>query len=117
MKNKRKQITKTILLIIGIAIIPLLKLHAEDLRSVVRFSSYWKFSIGDRPEWSSANTTTAIGMKSVLEGRGKGKAMTGTMATHGIGSKFKLSSYYDSQMYLVISNIDDCDEVFINGDW
>jgi hypothetical protein len=116
MKNKRKQITKTILLIIGIAIIPLLKLHAEDLRSVVRFSSYWKFSIGDRPEWSSA-TYDDSDWDEIRIGRSwERQGYDGYNGYAWYRQQFKLSSYYDSQMYVVISNIDDCDEVFINGE-
>ena len=43
---------RAILLIVGILLVPFLKIHAEDLRTVTRLSGYWKFSVGDKLEWA-----------------------------------------------------------------
>lgn len=116
MKTRKEQIIKVLLLIIGILILPLLKLHAEDLRSLKRLTGYWKFSIGDQREWSEVqfndNDWDEIRVGDSWERQG----YDGYNGYAWYRKQFELSSTpRNTQLYFVMSNVDDCDEVFING--
>jgi hypothetical protein len=92
MKTRKEQIIKVLLLIIGILILPLLKLHAEDLRSINRLTGYWKFSIGDQQEWAMPGFDDSDGMRSEWRNPGKDRGMMATMVMPGTESNLNFQA-------------------------
>lgn len=116
MNNRKDRIIKTLFLIVGILILPLLSLHAEDLRSITRLSGYWKFSIGDNMDWAAVDYDDSDWDEIHVPVSWEREGYDDYNGYAWYRKRFKLPKIQPSeQLYLVIGNIDDCDEVFING--
>ena len=116
MRTRKEKIIRTLLLVVGILILPLLKLHAEDLRSVARLSGRWNFSIGDQEEWHLPNYDDSDWDEIYASESWEREGYDGYNGFAWYRKDFQLSrSPHNAQMYVVFSNIDDCDEVFLNG--
>jgi hypothetical protein len=116
MKTRKEQIIKVLLLIIGILILPLLKLHAEDLRSINRLTGYWKFSIGDQQEWAMPGFDDSDWDEIRVAESWERQGYDGYNGYAWYRKQFELSSSPRSrQLYFVMSNVDDCDAVYVNG--
>lgn len=116
MKARKKKIIRTVLLLIGILILPLLKIHAEDLRSISQLRGQWKFSIGDREEWKLPQYDDSDWDEIYAPERWESEGYDGYNGFAWYRKQFRLNRMpQNAQLYLVIDNIDDCDEVFLNG--
>jgi len=116
MKTKKKKIIRAILLVVGILILPLLRIYAEDLRSVTQLRGQWKFSIGDQEEWKLPQYNDSNWDEIYAPERWEREGYDGYNGFAWYRKQFRINrSFQDAQMYLVIDNIDDCDEVYLNG--
>ncbi len=116
MKTRKEKIIRLILLVVGILILPLLKLHAEDLRSITRITGLWKFSIGDREEWRLPEYDDSHWDEIYVPEQWEREGYEGYNGFAWYRKQFKLTRFrQDAQMYMIFGNIDDCDEVFLNG--
>jgi len=116
MKSKRDKIVRILLLVIGILILPLLKLHAEDLRSVARLSGSWSFSVGDQDDWHLPDYDDSRWDQIYISESWESEGYEGYNGYAWYRKDFQLSRIpQDAQLYVVFDNIDDCDEVFLNG--
>lgn len=107
---------KTILLIVGILILPLLAAHAEDLRYVQRLSGYWKFSVGDNLQWSSPDYDDSDWDELHVPDSWESEGYNDYNGFAWYRKKFSVSRLPNNQqLYLLLGNIDDCDEVYLNG--
>jgi len=116
MKTKKDKLIKTTLLIVGILILPLLKLYAEDLRRVASLSGYWKFSVGDNEAWIDPKFDDSNWDEIRVQQNWESQGYDGYNGYAWYRKSFTFSSFPgNQQMYLVLGNIDDCDEVYLNG--
>jgi hypothetical protein len=116
MKTRKKKIIRTILLLVGILILPLLKMYAEDLRSVTQLRGQWKFSIGDQEEWKLPQYDDSHWDEIFVSKRWESEGYDEYNGFAWYRKQFRLNrAPQNAQLYLVIDNIDDCDEVFLNG--
>lgn len=107
---------KGFLLLIGIFLIPLLKSHAEDLRSITRLSGDWKFSIGDKKAWADPDFDDSRWDEIRVPENWESEGYEGYNGYAWYRKQFRLSNLpKNMQLYLVLGNVDDCDEVYING--
>lgn len=116
MKTRKQKIIHTILIIIGVLILPLMKLHAEDLRSIDRLSGYWKFSIGDNKVWIDPDFDDSDWDEIRVPDSWESEGYEDYNGYAWYRKQFKFSySNNNRQLYLLLGHIDDCDEVYLNG--
>ena len=116
MKSDKDKLIKTILLIVGILIVPLLSAHAEDLRLVTQFQRYWKFSVGDRMEWAEPGFDDSDWDQIRVPERWEDQGYNDYNGFAWYRTTFRLPrAKHQEQLYVVLGRIDDCDEVYING--
>ncbi len=116
MKTRKEKLVRAILLIIGILLLPFMRSHAEDLRSVARLSGFWKFSIGDNMEWANPNYDDSKWDEIHAPDTWESEGYDGYNGYAWYRRTFNMSHIpSNTQMFLIIGNIDDCDEIYING--
>jgi hypothetical protein len=91
-------------------------LKAEDLRRIVDLSGYWKFSIGDDPEWSNPKFNDADWDKIRVPDQWENEGYRDYNGYAWYRKQFNISDFSeDEPMYIVFGRIDDADEVYLNG--
>jgi hypothetical protein len=90
--------------------------NAEDLRKVVDLSGYWRFSIGDDSSWASPDYDDSewdrirVSTSWENEGYNEYNGYAWYRKTFMAGPLTQ-----NEPVYLMLGNIDDADEVYING--
>ncbi|MCT4601637.1 MAG: beta galactosidase jelly roll domain-containing protein [Marinifilum sp.] len=91
--------------------------NAQDLKKVLDLNQRWKFSIGDREEWADPDFDDSdwewIDVPSAWENQGF-HGYDGYAWYRTTFSKKQLPN--NQALYLQLGNVDDVDEVFINGE-
>ena len=91
-------------------------LKADDYKQIIRLYGYWKFSVGDNPDWANPgyndNNWDNIYVPASFEKNG----YEGYNGYAWYRKSFQMADIsYDLPMYLMMGKIDDVDEVYLNG--
>ncbi|MGQ1909590.1 beta galactosidase jelly roll domain-containing protein [Marinifilum sp. RC60d5] len=111
-KKSVKSVILLLLVFVGIA----MNTSAQEFKKVVDLNQRWKFSVGDNSEWASPNFDDSnwerINVPSSWENQGfYGYDGYAWYRTNFLSVDIPL----DQSLYLNLGNIDDVDEVFVNG--
>jgi len=102
--------------IVAIFLISCHNSNAEDLKKVVDLSGYWKFSIGDDSSWANPDYDDSdwdqirVSKTWESEGYNEYNGYAWYRKTFRAGSVSQ-----NEPVYLILGNIDDADEVYVNG--
>lgn len=102
----------TILLIIGVQSMIL----GQDARRLLNLRGHWKFSIGDREEWSATDYDDSDWEEIYVPERWEREGFNGYDGFAWYRTKFSGKGLKKDRYHLIsLGYIDDVDEVFING--
>lgn len=89
---------------------------SENLRSLVNLKGYWKFSIGDDPQWANPNYNDSKWQKVFVPDSWETNGFHEYNGYAWYRKTFELNQSYNREfVYLRMGKIDDVDEVFVNG--
>ncbi|MCF8358628.1 MAG: beta galactosidase jelly roll domain-containing protein [Prolixibacteraceae bacterium] len=89
--------------------------RAADWSYVVDLEGYWYFSVGDNPEWAAPETDVSDWDKIRVPGKWE-EYYPGYNGYAWYRKDFDMRSYPDDgELFLFLGEIDDVDEVFVNG--
>jgi hypothetical protein len=104
-----------ILIFVSVSLITLPN-YSLDLETVKKLNGKWKFKIGDNETWSKATFNDSDWDEIYVPGTWEENGYMGYNGYAWYRQKFSFNkNYNDSFYYLVIDNIDDADEIYING--
>ena len=102
--------------IIAILAVSCQNTNAEDLRKVVDLSGHWKFSIGDDSSWANPDYNDSEWDQIKVSTSWESEGYNEYNGFAWYRKKFKAGSLSENEpVYLMLGNIDDADEVYING--
>jgi hypothetical protein len=88
----------------------------EDMRKVVQLTGYWKFSVGDDPEWAEPGYDDSDWDEIRVPGRWEDHGYPEYNGFAWYRRQFKIYDISDDNpVYLMFGRIDDADEVYLNG--
>lgn len=91
-------------------------IKAEDLRKIVNLEGYWKFSIGDREEWSNKNYDDSGWDEIRVPGNWEHQGYDEYNGFAWYRKQFRMHDIDPNEtLYLLVGRVDDVDEVFLNG--
>lgn len=103
-------------LIIAIFLVSCNNSNAEDLRKVVDLSGYWRFSIGDDSIWANPDYDDSDWDEIRVSTSWEAEGYNEYNGYAWYRKTFKTGSLSESEpVYLLLGNIDDADEVYVNG--
>lgn len=106
----KKYLIAIILLAIQAAVL------GQDTRRLMNLRGHWKFSIGDRPEWSKTNYDDSDWEEIYVPERWEREGFNGYDGFAWYRTKFSGKGLNKDRYHLIsLGYIDDVDEVFING--
>lgn len=111
-----KKILGNIFGVMGILVLSSFMLQAEDLRKINDLKGYWKFSIGDDMDWSEKdyNDQNWDEIRVPMDWETEGYNDYNGFAWYR--TRVFIQQLPDNQpVYLLLGQIDDCDEVYLNG--
>ena len=92
------------------------KSDAEDLRKIADLSGYWKFSIGDNPEWANPLFDDSGWDKIKVPGKWENQGYDQYNGYAWYRKEFNMENVsYDGPLYMLLGQIDDAEEVYLNG--
>ncbi|WP_421919785.1 beta galactosidase jelly roll domain-containing protein [Marinifilum sp.] len=113
---------KNILALFRISLITLLivtsvgNAFAKELKSLVNLKGYWKFTIGDDPNWASPQYNDSEWEKVFVPKSWEGNGFSNYNGYAWYRKNFSITIPKSvSYVYLNIGYIDDADEVYVNG--
>jgi len=90
--------------------------HASSLKTVVSLNGSWKFSIGDNPEWSKPDFNDADWDNIFAPDNWEDQGYMGYDGFAWYRKKIDIpSTPYNNSLYISLGNIDDVNEVYLNG--
>lgn len=93
-----------------------LALMANEMRQILNLNGYWRFCIGDNPEYASVSYNDAHWVKIRVPGRWEDQGYPEYDGYAWYRYSFKLHSVDpNSNLYLIVGYIDDVDAVYVNG--
>lgn len=93
-----------------------LNANAQNYRKVVDLNGYWRFSIGDDEKWASPDFNDSNWERIQVPSSWENQGFHGYNGFAWYRTEFEFSPSVKGQsLYLKLGNIDDVDEVFING--
>lgn len=102
------------LIYIFILLTPLLG-SSNDLDRLIDLRGFWKFSIGDRPEWADPTYNDENWEEIFTPSRWEDEGFSGFDGYAWYRKKVDLSNIKERSLFLVLGYIDDVDEVYFNG--
>lgn len=91
-------------------------LQAQELETLVDLRGYWKFNIGDNPEWAEPSFNDSQWEEIRVPGNWESQGFNGYDGYAWYRTTATLpSGLTQGTLYLKLGYIDDVDEVFING--
>lgn len=103
-------------LILSLSLISAGILQAEDLRKVINLSGTWKFSIGDDMRWASPSWDDSGWDQLNAPEQWENQGYDDYNGFAWYRKKFKLAEVpANTRLILQLGNIDDADEVYLNG--
>jgi sialate O-acetylesterase len=91
-------------------------LHGQELQKVKDLKGFWKFSIGDDPEWANPDFDDSDWERIYVPGNWEEQGFHGYDGYAWYRTSFYLNDFdHRSNYYLDLGFIDDVDEVYING--
>tara|TARA_R110001583_G_scaffold75621_1_gene208006 strand:- start:11291 stop:12322 length:1032 start_codon:yes stop_codon:yes gene_type:complete len=118
MKNMSKHmgsLGRTLLVIVGLLLVISSGL-AQDYQKIKDLNGSWKFSIGDDQYWASPNFNDSNWESITVPSAWENQGFNGYDGFAWYRTKFSISQNLEKRnLYLQLGNIDDVDEVFING--
>lgn len=108
-------VVKLVLLLLFL-IVQVGSVGAENLKSLANLKGYWKFSIGDDPQWASPNYNDSNWQKVFVPDSWETNGFHEYNGYAWYRRTFELSLNYNRKfVYLQMGQIDDVDEVYVNG--
>lgn len=88
---------------------------AEDMRRVIDLRGYWKFSIGDNPDWALPEYNDSNWEELFVPAPWENEGFSGFDGYAWYRITLDLRNVSSQNLYLVLGYIDDVDQVYING--
>ncbi len=111
-KNKCLEIILLILIILASSN----NLIADDWQRIVNLKGWWRFSIGDNPEWASPDYNDNNWEEIYVPSSWEDEGFYGYNGYAWYRTQFELSPDFNEQIiYISLGFIDDVDEVYLNG--
>lgn len=89
---------------------------ANNLKEIVNLKGYWKFSVGDNPEWKNPDFNDTDWERHYVPRSWESNGYKGYNGFAWYRTEFDLySEITDESYYLSLGLIDDADEVYLNG--
>lgn len=115
MRNNIRGVIRILILILFIGLIAG-KVSGQELQKVKDLKGFWKFSIGDDPEWANPDYDDNNWERIYVPGNWEEQGFHGYDGYAWYRTTFYLNDFdHRSNYYLDLGFIDDVDEVYING--
>lgn len=90
--------------------------HANDYRILLDLRGKWQFEIGDDPKWADPSFNDADWVKIRVPGQWEGQGFPGYDGYAWYRKTVDIpQDWARKQLYLDLGNVDDVDEVYVNG--